>query len=39
MDAATLNSQAKEVLELTLDDIENVSGGYPVVPPPKPGGN
>jgi hypothetical protein len=39
MDAAKMNDQVSEVFELALEDIENVSGGYPVVPPPqKPGG-
>jgi hypothetical protein len=31
--------QANDVFELALDDIEIVSGGYPVSPPPGNGGN
>jgi hypothetical protein len=39
MDAANFSQQTNEVVELALDEIESVSGGFPTVPPPqKPGG-
>jgi hypothetical protein len=37
MDASTLSQQA-EVIELAVEEIEVVSGGFPIVPPVRPGG-
>lgn len=33
MDTAGFVDQIKNVVELTLDEIESVAGGFPIVPP------
>jgi hypothetical protein len=38
MQVENITAQNNEVVELALDDIEIVSGGYPVSPPPGTGG-
>jgi hypothetical protein len=38
MENQTLLSKANDVIELALEDLETVSGGYPVSPPPPGGG-
>jgi hypothetical protein len=38
MEVKGVVTQKDEVVELALEDIEIVSGGFPVIPPLKPGG-
>jgi hypothetical protein len=38
MQVETAITNPNEVVELTIEDLEIVSGGFPVVPPLKPGG-
>jgi hypothetical protein len=35
MDTKDVGAQAQEIIELVLDEVEVVSGGFPVVPPPR----